>query len=120
MQSDAHIVILTKTPVPGSVKTRLIPALGEKGAALLHELMAEETIRRAKSTGLPVTVAVSGSLDDPFVKRLRKQVDTVEAQADGDLGKKLAHALRGTVLLPAPATVAIYCSRRPPMLMAQY
>ena len=29
----ARIVIFAKAPVPGKVKTRLIPALGEEGAA---------------------------------------------------------------------------------------
>jgi uncharacterized protein len=93
--SRATIVVLTKDPAPGRVKTRLIPALGELGAARLHRAMVHETLRRATATGLPIRVSLRGDLAGPFAASLRARGCTVEPQADGDLGDRLVHALRG-------------------------
>ncbi len=41
---DTSILIFCKTPVPGAVKTRLIPALGEERACTLHRDMSERII----------------------------------------------------------------------------
>lgn len=93
--SRATIVVLTKDPVPGRVKTRLIPALGADGAARLHRAMVQETVCRARATGLPVRISLRGALDGPFAAELRALGCAVEPQADGDLGDRLVHALRG-------------------------
>jgi rSAM/selenodomain-associated transferase 1 len=93
--SRAAIVVLTKDPVPGRVKTRLIPALGAEGAARLHRAMVFETVSRARATGLPVRVALRGDLAGAFATALRARGCVLEAQADGDLGDRLVHALRG-------------------------
>lgn len=92
---SARVVVLTKPPVPGRVKTRLIPALGAEGAARLHAAMVDETLRRARASGLPVHVSLAGGLDGEFATRLRAAGFPVEPQAEGDLGARLAHALRG-------------------------
>ena len=42
-----RIVIIAKAPVPGLAKTRLIPALGAQGAALLARRMFEHSVRAA-------------------------------------------------------------------------
>jgi hypothetical protein len=39
-----RLIIFTRYPVPGKTKTRMIPALGEQGAADLHSRMAEHTL----------------------------------------------------------------------------
>jgi rSAM/selenodomain-associated transferase 1 len=39
-----RLIIFTRYPVPGKTKTRMIPALGEQGAADLHSRMAEYTL----------------------------------------------------------------------------
>ncbi len=89
------LVILTKPPVPGRCKTRLIPALGAEGAARLHAALVELTVERALASGLPVTVSLDGPLDSPFALGLLNRGLAVEAQAAGDLGARLLHALRG-------------------------
>ena len=90
-----RIVVLTKVPVPGQVKTRLAGLLTPEGSARLHEALALETVRRALSTALPVTVSLAGPLDHPFADRLCAAGAHLEAQVPGDLGARLAHALRG-------------------------
>lgn len=41
---DARILIFAKAPVPGQVKTRLIPTLGPEGAARLAEALLERLV----------------------------------------------------------------------------
>jgi rSAM/selenodomain-associated transferase 1 len=81
-----RIVIFAKAPVPGQVKTRLIPALGEEGAAALAGKMLLGTCREALAADMgPVELCLSGSLGDV------PGVDMTE-QGDGDLGQRLARA----------------------------
>jgi glycosyltransferase A (GT-A) superfamily protein (DUF2064 family) len=42
--SKQHLIIFTRYPEPGKTKTRLIPALGDVGAANLQKQMTEHTI----------------------------------------------------------------------------
>ena len=93
---NARIVVLTKEPIAGSVKTRLIPTIGAQAALQLHVAMVWETIARAKRSGLPVHVAMAGDMTSTFAEDLRREVTTLEPQVDGDLGQRMAHALRGT------------------------
>ena len=48
----ARIIIFAKEPVPGRVKTRLIPALGAQGAANLAAEMLATTIAEASAAGV--------------------------------------------------------------------
>ncbi|HEX8215099.1 MAG TPA: TIGR04282 family arsenosugar biosynthesis glycosyltransferase [Allosphingosinicella sp.] len=82
-----RIVIFAKSPVPGKVKTRLIPALGEEGAAELARKMLVVTCREALAADLgPVELCLSGSLEN-----VPDQVEVSE-QGGGDLGRRLARA----------------------------
>jgi hypothetical protein len=49
---DARILIFAKAPVPGQVKTRLIPALGPEGAARLAEVLLERLVTGLASARL--------------------------------------------------------------------
>ena len=46
-----HLLIFSRFPVPGEVKTRLIPALGPDRAALLQRRMTEHVVSVARSLG---------------------------------------------------------------------
>lgn len=92
---SARVVVLTKDPTPGRVKTRLAATLGAEGAARLHAAFAQATVRRAARSGLPVTVSLRGDLQGPFARALAALGAGLETQADGDLGDRLTHALRG-------------------------
>lgn len=116
------VVVMAKVPRPGVCKTRLIPALGAEGAAGLAAAMAEDVFATVEASRLPWRVAIAGTLDHPWVGRLRAPVD---AQPPGDLGQRLAAALpRGGIavgtdcpLLPAAllleaerARVDLFCA----------
>ncbi|HEU0098936.1 MAG TPA: TIGR04282 family arsenosugar biosynthesis glycosyltransferase [Allosphingosinicella sp.] len=84
-----RIVVFAKQPVPGRVKTRLIPALGAEGAARLAAEMLEATIGEALATGL--SVELCGEPDAAGWFRPRPGLAPT-AQGEGDLGERLARA----------------------------
>jgi len=92
---SARVVILTKDPVPGRVKTRLIPALGPEGAARFHTALVHTTLDLVGASGLDAVVSLSGDLEGAFARDIRARGFATEAQAPGDLGARLRHALRG-------------------------
>ena len=84
----ARIVVFAKRPLPGRVKTRLIPLLGADGAARLAAEMLAATLDEAIATGLDVELCgdpdPAGWCDQPGVR--------LAAQGDGSLGDRLARA----------------------------
>lgn len=92
---SARVIILTKDPVPGQVKTRLAPMLSLVQAARLHRALVQVTIDTVLASGLDACVSLAGDLQGPFAEELRRQGIPVEPQAGGDLGARLRHALRG-------------------------
>lgn len=90
---SATLVVFTRTPDPGRVKTRLIPALGAEGAAALHAALARETVRLAASSGLPVEVRLDGEPDHAFAADLRALGARILPQGGGDLGERLTRGL---------------------------
>jgi rSAM/selenodomain-associated transferase 1 len=88
-----RIVIFAKAPVPGAVKTRLIPALGDNGAARLASEMLADTAAAAVAANLSepelCVVPPPGSAEwAPFVPPGVRVTD----QGSGDLGERLARA----------------------------
>ena len=84
-----RIVIFAKAPVPGRVKTRLIPALGAEGAAELARKMLERTVVEALATDLPVELCGEPDSADWFAAQPGL---TLTAQGEGSLGERLARA----------------------------
>ncbi|EWH02069.1 hypothetical protein [Halomonas sp. BC04] len=50
MSAEFPLAIFAKAPLPGQVKTRLIPALGIEGATRLHERLLRHTLATAVAT----------------------------------------------------------------------
>ncbi len=92
-----RLVLFTRFPEPGRAKTRLIPALGPQGAADLHRRLAERTLATLRAAGLPLEVRVTGAPPAAFRAWLGQGTRVVR-QGEGDLGARMARALR-----PAPA-----------------
>jgi uncharacterized protein len=91
----ARIVIFAKAPVPGRVKTRLIPALGAWGAARL----AAEMLERSASEAVASAVGTVEICADPeprhrdWTGHIPEGVEAT-SQGLGDLGERLARAAR--------------------------
>ncbi len=99
-----RIVIVAKAPLPGQVKTRLIPALGADGAASLAAQMLRATVAEAleaarRNPGLSVELAAAPDLGHPFWRDYsvaRSELMLVE-QGEGDLGQRLWRAAERNV-----------------------
>ena len=89
----ATITILTKSPEPGQVKTRLASDIGAEAAAVVHAHLAVQTVKLAQSTGLEVKVAIAGDLDSPFAQGLRRLGASITPQPLGSLGDRLKRTL---------------------------
>lgn len=91
--SRTRIIIFAKAPVPGQVKTRLIPALGEEGAAQLARAMLLRTLEevRAAGVGRPELCADPDPAD-PAWEALLPAGFWLSAQGEGELGERLARA----------------------------
>ena len=88
-----RIVIFAKAPVPGRVKTRLIPILGEAGAARLAERLLADTVAHAHAAGLatPELCATPHPDDPSWAGHLPPGVRLAD-QGSGDLGARLMAA----------------------------
>jgi rSAM/selenodomain-associated transferase 2/rSAM/selenodomain-associated transferase 1 len=91
------LIIFTRFPEPGKSKTRLIPALGPEGAAVLHRQMCEHTLswaRRMRSgSGVSVEFYIDGEGKDPFRKWLGDDV-LYRPQGKGTLGARMSRAFQ--------------------------
>lgn len=104
---QAELILFAKTPVAGQVKTRLIPDLGEQGAAWFAEALIEESTRRAVGSWpgpvhLQVWPDVRHECFDAIVRRFGI---TVSRQSEGDLGIKMFQALDDTYARGAAAAI---------------
>lgn len=93
-EAATRIVIFAKAPVPGTVKTRLIPVLGELGAATLAEQMLSTTLGHARATGLAVELCTAPQPSDPSWNGHLPVGVRLSDQGQGDLGKRLAVAAK--------------------------
>ncbi len=104
------LMIFCKAPVPGQVKTRLIPELGPDGAAALFTKLAKGTIATARQSSIEdiylycspdISHSFFASCVDEFRISLRQQ-------QGGDLGERMAGAF-GDVLAVYGSAVLIGC-----------
>ncbi|MCG6934702.1 MAG: TIGR04282 family arsenosugar biosynthesis glycosyltransferase [Proteobacteria bacterium] len=94
----ARILIFAKAPVPGKVKTRLVPALSRNAAAELHSQLTRRTVRMALASQLaPVDLYCSPDLQHALFLELEKLGVRRVAQTGRDLGERMYHALDSTL-----------------------
>lgn len=108
MNEDQRILVFTRYPQAGKVKTRLIPALGAKGAARLHARLTEELIQRLKpfcELGR-VFVYFCGASEQAMQEWLGEQLPYFEQQGEG-LGQRMLNALRHSWQQGATQTLLI-------------
>jgi uncharacterized protein len=118
------LIIFTRYPKPGQVKTRLIPALGAEGAAVLHRRMVEHTLAlaRALRTTRPLSIEVwftNGSMAQ--MQAWLGEGVAYQSQPEGDLGDRMTLAFESAFRKGHGATVIIGtdCPDLSPALLAQ-
>jgi hypothetical protein len=103
--TQVRILLLAKAPVPGRVKTRLIPALGAEGAARLASRLLCHALAQALQADLgPVEVCASPAPEhpdwQPWLPALRQMGApgprlAWSDQGEGDLGARMARSAQG-------------------------
>ncbi|MEB3159928.1 MAG: TIGR04282 family arsenosugar biosynthesis glycosyltransferase [Synechocystis sp.] len=92
-----RLLIFTRLPIPGQTKTRLIPALGQGGAALLQRRLTEHIVELSHQVSLvypiAVTVVYTGGSESQMVQWLGQGLDYWQ-QHSGNLGDRLQAAFQ--------------------------
>jgi len=104
MAINCRVMVFAKAPTPGRVKTRLIPSLGESGAAELQRQLIERTLRTAAAAGLgALELWCAPGPDDPFFAACAARHDIgLRTQSEGDLGARMAGALESALAAGSP------------------
>jgi len=91
---DTRLLIFTKAPIEGQVKTRLIPSIGATNATQLHRLLTAHVVKVATTSHLcPVEVWCSPDTSHVFFQQLMQQYPvTLFTQQGKELGEKMFHA----------------------------
>jgi len=91
-QASGNLVqVFTRPPIPGQVKTRLIPELGEQGAADLHAELASCVLKALETSDLDYELWCASDVNHSFFDdfEVNKQL-----QQGNDLGERMENALR--------------------------
>ena len=96
---DCAVIVFAKAPRPGLAKTRLIPALGEDGAAHLAERLLECALAAAAQAGLgAIELCCTPDTGHPaFAALAARHRIALGLQGDGDLGARMNRALTGAL-----------------------
>jgi rSAM/selenodomain-associated transferase 1 len=90
-----RVIQFTRYPEPGSVKTRLIPALGPDGAADFHRQLSDHTLEEvchlASEEEVNSEIRYTGGDREKMRKWLARSV-SIRSQGLGDLGVRMARA----------------------------
>lgn len=95
MNEPVAVAILAKAPIAGFAKTRLIPVLGARGAAVLQERLVERAVETACAAAIgPVTLWATPDESHPVFQSIGAHLGiTLARQADGDLGARMLAAI---------------------------
>ena len=104
------MILFARYPVPGKVKTRLIPALGDEGAAALHRRLVLRTLRTAhvlcQSQNVQLEIRFAGD-DENEMQHWLGDGWLCRPQCEGNLGQRMAGALADSFREGSPATVIV-------------
>lgn len=89
-----RIAVFAKAPIPGEVKTRLVPLLGAEGAARLHGALVRRALATAQSARLgPLDLWCAPDVRHPFFAQCRADFGAnLRRQRGADLGARMEHA----------------------------
>jgi rSAM/selenodomain-associated transferase 1 len=103
-----RILVFARAPVPGRCKTRLIPALGGRGAAALHRALVRRTLAVARASGGTVELWCAPDASHGFFAACRREFGVrLRRQPGGDLGRRMALALARALREGAGAAVLV-------------
>ena len=119
---QATLIVFTRVPVPGRIKTRLHATLTENECASLHESMTFDLIEKCTRLGNPIVLCYSDEwvgiedgtrIRDSFLARAQEVAGSHElrylAQEGSDLGSRMANAIEAVLAEGADACLLMGC-----------
>jgi hypothetical protein len=96
---DCAVLVFTKAPAPGAVKTRLMPALSAVETAELYRELLERTLNTITEPGEWVTqLWCAPGVDHPYFQACRSRFHVaLHAQRGRDLGERMHRAITATL-----------------------
>lgn len=92
------VLVFAKAPVAGEVKTRLIPALGAKGAAALQRQLLHRTLQMTISSSIQTELWCAPAKNHPAFDEYHERYNLAwENQRGSDLGERMSHAFSETL-----------------------
>ncbi len=92
---SARILLFAKAPVPGQVKSRLIPAVGEQRAAEIYQALLEQVIETSAAGIAPIEIWCAPDRKHAVFRQAASHpFITLQTQPAGDLGARMALAAR--------------------------
>jgi uncharacterized protein len=104
------LIIFTRYPTPGSVKTRLIPAIGSTEAAKLHRQMTEATVQKARELSEQISVLIAVHFDGSNYSQMSDWLGAdliYQDQGEGDLGMRMDRSISSACQSGAERVVLI-------------
>ncbi len=95
IKAQTALLIFAKAPVPGQVKTRLIPALGAARATEIHNELLWQTLATARRSSIrSLTLCCAPDARHPTLLEYAERFSLrLEDQVDSDLGERMRFAL---------------------------
>ena len=113
-----RVLVLAKAPRPGLAKTRLVPLLGEEGAAALHARLVKHTLKTVRGAGLGAIELHADPAEDDFLRYCAGHYGaSLVPQSQGDLGERMRAALERAL---AASACAILIGADCPALAARH
>ncbi len=94
LKKEEILLVFLRYPEPGKVKTRLIPAMGEVGAAATYRRLAERVVRTVRGVDrpgfLPIAYVEPAERIGDVTRWIGPELEIL-GQPAGDLGQRLSH-----------------------------
>ncbi len=97
--TNCCIIVFAKAPIPGEVKTRLLPYMEAQTVVVLHERLVLASIKTAVESKVgQIQLWCAPRKDHPFFLQCANKFGIeLHQQAEGDLGERMAYAFRETL-----------------------
>jgi len=95
VERDCTLMVFSKAPVPGSVKTRLIPVMGVEGTTELYKSLIRKTLQTCRDAGFSnIQLWCYPDASHPYFTTCCELFGTsLLEQRGGDLGERMWFAL---------------------------
>ncbi|MEZ4460354.1 MAG: TIGR04282 family arsenosugar biosynthesis glycosyltransferase [bacterium] len=97
-----QVVVFAKSPIPGTVKTRLAATIGYEAAARAHQAFIADTVAMIGSLDVRGVLAWAGDKDHVGFDCARQAGFDFVAQPEGDLGQRMFSLLQDRLEMGGP------------------